>query len=187
MKKTSFFIITFAAFALLLHCSVKTPEVQITGEKTALENQVLGTYQQIESDAYVIASTRAFDSENAVTLSAQKQQVLEAVQNRKFNKDDIDELKRDKVVGENNKGFLQVFPTSRYDQDADYRRMVDNLVVEENHDREAIYERVVAINELSSETDSKKVDEIFSKLQFDNSKPGTLIQQPNGNWIDKTE
>jgi uncharacterized protein YdbL (DUF1318 family) len=168
-------------------CSVKAPEVQITGEKTALENQVLGTYQQIQNDAYVIASTRAIDSERAVTLSSQKQQVLESVENRKFNKDDIDELKRDRVVGENNKGFLSIFPTDHYNQDMEYKRMVDQLVVEENRDREVIYERVIAVNELASETDVKKLDDIFAKLQFDNSESGTRIQQPDGSWIEKAK
>jgi hypothetical protein len=178
----------FCVFLILLQqCSVKAPEVQITGEKTALENQVLGTYQQIENDAFVIASTRSMESANSATLSSQKQQVLESVQNRKFNKDDIDELKRARVVGENNKGFLTLFPNERYNQDSDYKRMVDELIAEENRDREVIYERVIAINELASDTDEKKLDDIFAKLQFDNSETGTRIQQPDGTWTEKAK
>jgi hypothetical protein len=187
MQKIIFYVIIFAVIMFFMQCSVKAPEVQITGEKTALENQVLGTYQQIESDAYVIASTRALDTEKVDAGSAQKQQLLQAVQNRKFNKDDIDELKRDAVIGENNKGFLQIFPTNRYNQDMEYKRQVDQLVIEENRDREVIYERVVSINELASETESRKLNDIFAKLQFDNSKPGTLIQHPDGSWVEKAK
>jgi hypothetical protein len=189
MKRRMWHLFMIFYFFTLMpqQCSVKAPEVQITGEKTALENQVLGTYQQIQNDAFVIASTRSMESGNTATLSSQKQQVLESVQNRKFNKDDIDEFKRAKVVGENNKGFLTVFQTERYNQDLEYKHMVDQLISEENRDREVIYERVIAINELASDTDEKKLDDIFAKLQFDNSEIGTRIQQPDGTWIEKAK
>ncbi|MDZ7262572.1 MAG: hypothetical protein ONB05_10760 [candidate division KSB1 bacterium] len=100
MKK----ITTLLFFTLLvLNCSVKAPEVKITGEKTALENQVVGTYQQIEEDTWMVASVRASGQQPKVTMSEEKKRVLEAVQNRKFNKDDIDQFKRDGVLGENNR------------------------------------------------------------------------------------
>ena len=172
---------------VLAACSIKAPEIQVTGERTALENQVLGTYEQIESDTWIIASTRAVGSGQAQALSSQKRQVLEAMRNRKFNKDDIDELKRDKVIGENNKGFLTILPTERYQHDYEYRELVDQLVAEENRDRKIIYERVMAVNESAAEAGPEKVYEIFAKLNQDNSEPGTMIQLPDGTWIEKPE
>jgi uncharacterized protein YdbL (DUF1318 family) len=180
----------FSAFMVLVlltgifSCSVKLPELTFTGEKTALENQVLGTYQQIESDSWLIASTRSFNS-NTAELSAPKQEVLEAVQNRKFNKDDVDELKRDKAIGEDNKGYLAVLDNDSYKQKPDYKQFVDQIVLEENRDRQIIFERVMAVNMTAAQAGQTKVTDIFAKLNYDASEPGTLIQTPDGKWIEK--
>jgi len=187
MLKILSFTLALILIVLISQCSIKAPEIQVTGERTALENQVLGTYQQIESDTYIIASTRAIGSGQAGPISTQKQEVLEAMRDRKFNKDDIDELKRDKVVGENNKGFLTILPTERYHHDYEYREIVDQLVAEENKDRQIIYERVMAVNESAAKAGKDKVYEIFAKLNYDNAEPGTMVQLPDGTWIEKPE
>jgi uncharacterized protein YdbL (DUF1318 family) len=177
------------AFCLILwlHCSVKVPELNVTGEKTALENQIFGAYQQIENETWVIASTRSSGRASAPEISAEKQEVLQAVQNRKFNKDDIDELKRSKTTGESNKGFLEILPNDRYQQDAEFRKYADQILAEENHDRRVVFERVTTINQLAAEAGAEKVSEIFAKLNFDNSEPGTMIQNPDGKWIEKAK
>jgi uncharacterized protein YdbL (DUF1318 family) len=180
-----FFAIAFGCL-FLTSCSIQAPEINVTGEKTALQNQVLGTFQQIEKDTWIIASSRAVGSGQATTLSGQKQKVLEAVENRKFNKDEIDELKRDKVVGEDNRGFLHIFETERYTEDANYKKLVDRLTEEENNDRKVVYERVLAVNPSVAEA-GDKVNEIFAKLNYDNSKAGTLIQKADGTWHEKSK
>ncbi len=186
MKWFRFTSIGFFSLTWFMACSVKLPEITFTGEKTVLENQVLGVYQQIESDAWLIASTRSFNS-STTEMSAPKQEVLEAVQNRKFNKDDVDELKRDKVVGEGNKGFLSILGNEDYRQKADYKQFVDQIVAEENRDRQIIFERVLAVNTTAAQAGSAKVNDIFAKLNFDASEPGTLIQTPDGQWVEKTK
>ena len=184
MNKKSIFVVIFMA-GLYMHCSVKVPELNVTGEKTALENQVLGTYQQIESDSWVIASTRSVEGNQDVTMSAEKQKVLDAVENRKFNKDDIDEFKDKGVIGEDNRGFLQVLSAAREQDDEKSVQLVQQIVDEENRDRQVIYERVLLVNPAAASADSTKIVEIFSKLNQDNSKPGTHIQLPDGTWTIK--
>jgi len=168
---------------VFLHCSVKAPELNVTGEKTALENQVLGSYQQIESDSWLIASSRAVGSTPAGELSGSKKEVMDAVQNRKFNKDEVDELKAGKVVGENNRGLLQPLANSRYDGDPEFRLYVDQIVSEENKDRLVIYERALSVNQNTAE--NVQANEIFAKLNYDNSPAGTMIQNPDGSWVEK--
>jgi len=166
-------------------CSVQVPEFNVTGEKTSLENQVLGAYQQIESDTWVIASTRSIGNGQTTPMSTRRRQVLEAVQNRKFNKDEIDEFKKDKVVGENNKGFLTILSTGKYESDENYRRIIDQIVKEENLDREVVYERIIAINQSAAAAGQEERNQIFAKLNFDNSPSGTMIQKPDGTWTEK--
>ena len=58
-------------------CAVKAPEVRITGEKTALEKQILGTYAQIKEDVWMVASVRSSEAGEKVVISEEKKQVLE--------------------------------------------------------------------------------------------------------------
>ena len=186
MLNLKYYIICFIfIFFVFAGCSVQVPEFNVTGEKTTLENQVLGAYQQIESDTWVIASTRSIGSGQTTPMSTRRRQVLEAVQNRKFNKDEIDEFKKEQVVGENNKGFLTILSSGKYDSDENYRRIVDQVVKEENLDREVVYERIVAINQSAAEAGQEERDQIFAKLNFDNSPSGTMIQKPDGDWSEK--
>ena len=50
----------FILFILFLFfaCSIKSPEFTITGQKTALEQQVLGSYQHLTDNAIVTTSAR---------------------------------------------------------------------------------------------------------------------------------
>jgi len=180
-----YILVVTLIFFVIIQCSVQVPEFNITGEKTTLENQVLGAYQQIESDTWVIASTRSIGSGQTTPMSSQRKQVLDAVQNRKFNKDEIDEFKKEQVIGENNQGFLTILPLEKYNKDENYRRIVDQIVKEENQDREVVYERIIAINQSAAEASQEERNQIFAKLNFDNSPSGTMIQKPDGTWSEK--
>ena len=168
---------------LLIACSIKTPEVSITGEKTALEEQVLGDYRQIESDAWVIASTRAAGSGSSGGKG--RQQILAATQNRKFNKDEVDEFKKDKTLGENNQGYLEVLYSDKYDTNTIYRKMVDQLLAEENRDRKIIYEQIMAAQNISSQEKRDKIQIVFAKQNAKESASGTMVQDDEGNWVEK--
>ena len=177
MKKT----LAILLLTLFLACSIKTPEITLTGEKTALENQILGAYDQLTDNNLITTSRR---TSSAAQENQQSQAVRQALQRQKFNKDEIDELKRSKIVGENNKGYLEILENEKYRQDASLHKMVDDLVKQENHDRRIIYQRVLALNHKNN-SEQGSVSTIFSKMQAENAEPGTKIQQQNGDWIDK--
>ncbi|MBN2357596.1 DUF1318 domain-containing protein [candidate division KSB1 bacterium] len=187
MKNYMVALVVFFSLLFGLQCSIRAPELNVTGEKTALENQVLGTYKQLESDTWLIASSRAIGSNTNVEMPSAKKEVMEAVQNRKFNKDDVDELKREKVIGENNRGYVEVLPHEKYQTDEDFKRYVDQIVSEENRDRQIIFARIIMINEASAGADKEKVNDVLCKLNYDNSEPGTMIQTEEGEWIEKPE
>lgn len=112
--------ITFAlpliAGALSLHCfgTIVVPPVTITGQKTATEKQIIGDQTELEKDVWMISSAKT--SEHAVldakSLEDRKSTEQEnAFTYRAFLKFELfsaklAELKKDKVVGENNKGFV---------------------------------------------------------------------------------
>lgn len=173
--------ITLMVPLLFMNCVIKAPEVSITGEKTALEEQVLGDYRRIEGDTWMIVSQRTVGG----SASSSQQDIFEAVQGRKFNKDEIDDLKKDKVIGEDNQGFVQVLVNEKYDSDPRFKRYVDRLVEEENRDRQIIYERVLAAQKDLTPEKEKQLYRIFAERNFQSSARGTMIQQADGTWVEK--
>ncbi len=167
------------------NCSMKAPEVNITGEKTALENQVIGTYQEIEQDSWTIASVRSAGPGKKATISNEKKKVLTAVKNRKFNKDDINEFKREGVIGENNQGILEVRDFEKLNKNAGYKKRIEQVVANENKDRAIIRNRTIQINEQVAAAGEKAVARVFAKIYQDESEANTWIQADDGSWIKK--
>jgi len=187
MKKILIIIGIGSLFLWVNQCSVKAPEVTVTGEKTALENQVIGTYEKIEEETWLVASVRAAGNAETRKISPEQKRVLDAVQNRKFNKDEINEYKRDGAIGENNQGFLEKRPLPKLQNDPEYQKRVDEIVQEENSDREVIMNRVIELNEQAAQSSKDEVYAIFSKMHRDNTEEGCWIQLPNGEWVKKSK
>lgn len=186
MQKVSLFILvvligSFVGFG----CSIKAPEVQVTGEKTALEKEVLGTYHEMEEDTWMVASSRATKGEGKVKISPEKRKVLDALQSQKFNKDDIDEFKKNGYVGENNEGFLELRTLEELSKDQGQKDLVTEIIQEENGDREIIMGRVIELNDSLKKAARKEILTIFAKMNQENSPDGTWIQHSNGQWVKK--
>ncbi len=185
MRLSKISLVLFA-ISLILSCSIKAPEVRVTGEKTALEREVVGTYHQMEEDTWMIASTRGGETEKGVEVSPpEKRKVLEALQEQKFNKDDVDEFKKKGYVGENNKGFLEIRPSKELAKDSEKMKLVQEIVQEENADRKIIMNRVIELNASLKKAIKEDVLAIFARMNQENSPKGTWIQTRNGKWIRK--
>lgn len=172
-------------FTVTIHCSIKTPEITLTGEKTALESQILGAYEQLSTQNLATTSART-STNNVSTAEEQQESVLQAMQNQKFNKDEIDELKRSKAVGENKAGYLEIFQNPKYESDPVFKNIVDKIVTDENRDRRIIYQRLLAVD-ASSDKENTETLSTFAKIQAEKSEAGTMIQQPDGQWIEKAK
>ena len=184
MRASKFSLAVLALF-LIVSCSIKAPEVRVTGEKTALEKEVVGTYHQMEEDTWMIASIRGGKTEKGVKVPPEKKKVLEALQEQKFNKDDVDEFKRKEYVGENNKGFLEIRPSKELTKDTEKMKLVKEIVQEENADREIIMNRVIELNSSLKKAVKKDVLAIFARMHQENSPKGTWIQTQDGKWRKK--
>lgn len=164
-------------------CSIKAPEVRVTGEMTALEQEVIGTYNQMKEDTWMIASTRdEQDTTAKVSVSPEKKEVLEALQNQKFNKDDIDEFKIKEYVGEKNDGMLMIRDLDPFNLDADKEKFVKGLVNQENQDREVIMNRVIELKSSLKDSNRESILRVFAQMYQEESIKGTWIQIPDGTW-----
>ena len=171
----------------ILQCSIKAPEITLTGEKTVIESQILGAHEKIQDQTWMTASARSGKSASAQQGDGQQEAVQDAMQNRKFYMEDINELKRDQTIGENNKGFIEILGGQKYENDMDYHLWTNERVSTENKSRSMIYQRLIAANISVSKNDSSKVAHILAQLRHEESPVGTMVQLPDGRWIEKTK
>ncbi|MCS6896428.1 MAG: YdbL family protein [Nitrospira sp.] len=161
--------------------------VTIVDEKTALENQVLGSYQELTQEVLLVASVRYIDPEGRLVprppVPPGKEAAIRAMQRSAFNKDDIDRLKAEGILGENLEGGLTILAPEKIA--ADRQAFVNNLVEEENADREVLMQRILATNETFTPQDLPKVRRTFAALNRDRARSGDWIQREDGQWVRK--
>ncbi len=191
LRKVAYALTGFFILSLLNACAGKLADVNVTvvDQKTALENQVLGSYEELGQDVMLLASVRSVD-ENGKIKSVQevppgKMKAIRAKQRQEFNQDDIARFKQEGNAGEGNNGYLTFIETSKSKSDPEYKKFAQTLVKEENEDRKAIYMRIVETNVAFTEGDLSKVEKISSSLNRENAKKGEKIQLDDGTWAVK--
>lgn len=161
--------------------------ITVVDERTALENQVLGTYQELNQQVMLVASVRYIDPQGQLKQTEElppgKKEVVRALQRVSFNKDDINRYKALGIIGENNEGGITFLEPDKVEPDQ--RAFVENLVKEENEDRLIIMGRIMETNETLSPTDLPRVHKMFAALNRDKALKGERIQLDNGTWIQK--
>ena len=173
--------------ALLTGCGGPLVGVTVVDERTALENQVLGTYQELNQQVMLVASVRYIDPKGKLKQTQElppgKKDVVRALQRVSFNKDDLNRYKSLGIIGENNEGGITLLEPEKVEP-AD-RAFVDNLIKEENEDRLAIMSRIIETNETLSSADLPRVHKMFAALNRDKALKGERIQLDSGKWIQK--
>jgi len=181
----------FISFFYITGCAEKLVDVNVTivDQKTALENQILGSYEELGNEVLLLASVRSVDEEGklkpVIEVPKGKRKALRAMQRQEFNRDDIREFKNTLCAGEGNDGLLKYFENERTLKDPDYKKFVVAILQEENEDRLTILQRIVATNENFSEKDLPKVQKISASLNRDNAQAGEKIQSDDGAWSTK--
>jgi uncharacterized protein YdbL (DUF1318 family) len=172
---------------LLAGCGGPLVGVTVVDERTALENQVLGTYRELNQEVLLMASVRYIDPsgqlQQSPPLPPGKKEVIRALQRVSFNKDDLNRFKAMGVIGENKEGGVTLLSPEKVP--AEEQAFLDNLIKEENADREVIMNRVIETNETLSTKDLPRVHRMFAALNRDKAHPGEWVQRENGEWIQK--
>ncbi len=188
-------IIMFFLLLLLSQsgCAEKLIDVNVTivDQKTALENQILGSYEELGNEVLLLASVRSVDDEGKLKpvteIPKGKMLALRAMQRQEFNRDDIQGFKKTQCAGEGNDGMLKFFENERTLKDAKFKEFAVAILKEENEDRLTILNRIVATNENFSEKDLPKVQKISASLNRDNAGPEEKIQLEDGSWSNKNK
>ena len=163
-------------------CTVKIPDISITGEKTALENQVMGDYAKIKEDAWMIASERGAGD---ITITTDRRDVVEAVRDREFLKDDVNELKIKGYYGENQQGLLEIVDPNVLDRAENIFRENAFLVIEkENRARSLIMQRIIE-TDVKYSSSPEEVYASFFNMNLAESPDKTYYRNKKGEWVKK--
>ena len=180
-------IILTLLLAFLTACGGPLVGVTVVDERTALENQVLGTYQELNQQVMLVASVRYIDPKGKLKQTQElppgKKDVVRALQRVSFNKDDLNRYKSLGIIGENNEGGITLLEPGKVQPDD--RAFVENLIKEENEDRLAIMSRIVETNETLTPSELPRVHKMFAALNRDKALKGERIQLDNGTWTQK--
>jgi len=199
MKKIFFVFVLFIITAGLFGCTLADVKVEMLSERTALENQVLGSYNSLDSQMLLAASVRGVDTSGNIARppehSREYKDTISAMQIIDFHADDLDSFKQLGWAGENNQGLIEPMSINRTDIPETLKSFADRYSAEEfesviskvNESREKIMLRVIYMNEDLDEADLPEVRKIFAKLNAENANPGDKIQDTDGNWLIKKD
>ena len=194
MKSASILALLIVA---LSGCTLARVDVNVVSERTALENQVLGSYNALTQDVLLVASVRGVEPSGAIKTPPKKsrehQTAMEAIETLAFHEDDVDAFKRLGWVGEDNQGRLAAFPLQREKvpnglkafADRYQQTEFDSVVVQVNKARDVVMQRVVDINPDLTDKDLPRVRSVFARINRDNALSGENIQQEDGEWMVK--
>ncbi len=102
-------------------------------------------------------------------------EVKAALDSRRERFEQLRGLKEKGIVGENNRGYVEVVS-----EDATAQALVEA----ENRDRKFIYQTIVAQNNLGADA-LPTVEKVFAQVQRDKAGAGEKIQDGSGEWITK--
>lgn len=191
----SYLLCLGAVFAI--GCTLAEVKVDVLSERTTLENQILGTYNSLDTEMLLAASVRGVDSKGNIRKppkhSREHRDAVTAMQILAFHDDDLQAFKTLGWAGENTNGLITPFQldkTATSGQLGDFANRYSedefNAVIKQiNEARNAIMRRVIDMNENMSEENLPEIKRIFGKLNIENALPGEKIQLENGNWTKK--
>ncbi len=178
-------------------CTLADVKVNVVSERTALENQVLGSYNSLSDEVLLVASVRGVEPTGAIKTpprrSRDAQNTVQAIETMAFHADDVELFKRVGWAGENNRGFLTVFSMEKSDIPADLKDAAlrfrkeefDAIVKDVNDARSVVMQRVIDTNENLTKDDLLEIQKVFGKLNRENALSGDKIQNEDGSWTTK--
>jgi len=157
---------------------------ELTSQRTALENQVMGAYKELEDELVLSGAARGSGS----SASSSKPAVI-AGQNQMYNIDEIQELKDAGLFGEGLDGYI--VKINKKDPSINVPKvLLDNmetLFQGENRDREVIWRHIIEENRNLSIDDLPNIRRTYAKVMQEKSLPGHWYQDESGAWVRKNK
>ncbi|HEY1405747.1 MAG TPA: DUF1318 domain-containing protein [Spirochaetota bacterium] len=184
MRERFHFIIA-GIFMCITGCVIAPPEIRLTGEKTLVENQIIGEYREIEEDAWAISSVKTgIQRQQGVQVLSGDDIFVKAMQIRELNEPSLRKYKDEGSVGEGNNGYVAYMKSDRYEKDLDARKTLLGIVEDENRARHTVFERslVVTAKGKPSEEEIAQLGKKFAADEQARALTNDWIQGSDGKW-----
>ena len=178
------YVARISGFILLTGC---TFNFDVTGQRTALENQVMGSYRELDDDLILASSVRAVKA-NKKVLSTSRQNGVDAKLNQQFNQDDLAELEDLEILGESSNGAVVLLPTTVSHKPPSTKAQLElakQIIDEENRDRASIWQRIIESNPNLAAKDLPQVRKTYANIRRQALTPGQRYQDEAGIWLKK--
>ena len=195
MKRRPVAVALAMVLSMLNACTLAKVDVEVVSERTSLENQVLGTYNALDTDMLLVASVRGVDPEGnlrkAPPRSREHKDAVAAMQIQAFHADDIQAFKTLGWVGENNQGLLTPFQVDPFLADGELKAFAERfsqpefeaIVTQVNEARQVVMRRVIDMNDTLTEANMPEVRRVFARLNAESALPGEKVEQEDGAWM----
>ena len=184
--------LTAALLLLLAGCNglggIVGTRIEVEGGQRTIEEQVLGSFEHIGEEVYVLAGVRAVDPASGRPsaprpMTASEQRGLAARRRMEFNLDDVRRFLREGWVGEGNDGLPVVLQEPA---DARQAALVRDVTEEERTDRTAVMRRIVDTTPgLTGEDGMATVGRVLAARFRQEAEAGMRVQSPDGTWTTK--
>jgi hypothetical protein len=170
-------------------CLIRPPEIHLTGEKTVLERQIIGEYDELEQDAWAVATVKSsLQRRGAVpAVSAGDPELFKAMKVREFHEDKLRKLKNSGYVGETRNGLVGLVDSNRVILKGKEKEQVASIIKNENSARKTIF-RIVLTRRLKrapSEKESRAFSLAFAREQRALAHKNDWIEDSSGKWEKK--
>jgi len=190
MKKTvilsALISITLAGLA---GCSIAPPVIQITGDKTVIERQIVGEYQELEKDAWIISSvkTSVQRSRGTGAVAGGDMELFRAMKIREYHRDKLRRYKDEAALGETFEGYVQYRPVAKYEKNREDRDILMKVIQNENIARKTIFTRslVMILKKDPAGEEVAKFGRLFAGEQREIAQKNDWIQKKPGRWVKK--
>ena len=108
------------------------------------------------------------------SLKQMTPEVEAALNNRKARFEKLESLKSQGIIGENNKGFVELLGDGSQS---------GNIAEMENKDRKVIYQTIAEQNGITGQMDV--IGKVFAQVQHEKAVAGYKIQDSDGQWKEK--
>ena len=122
----------------------------------------------------LIVSAQFSFAQGKYSIKEMTPQVKQALDGRKDRFSQLRSLKASGVVGENNKGYVEVLGGDS---------QVASIVAAENNDRRVVYQAIASQNGLEGALST--IESAFADVQAEKADAGDKIQTANGAWVSK--
>lgn len=122
----------------------------------------------------ILSFPRHIFAEGKYDIKEMTPEVKAALENRRSRFDQLKSLKAQGIVGENNRGYVEVLKNDP---------SVRSLVESENNDRRVIYKTIEVQNDLFGARET--IEKVFAQVQRDKANPGDKTQTEDGVWVVK--